>query len=154
MSTSKISIKGYQPRRQGESYCSPVCGFGAPVCTVQRYRNVRAAVKRLLDDLGEGWVGQLSHNTGWHGSVGSPCRRVWLSIDFDLARDSTSRTINGYTAFLGAPRNEGGSGKWAEYGDTPREAIERVVEAAMADLGLIRSITDGLAAPKTRKLKK
>ncbi len=87
----------------------------------------------------------LTHNLGWYASAGSPCRRVWVSAHADLRRDPTGATIEGYTAFLGPPQEYGGSGKWAEHGKTPRKAIEAVLARAMSDLGLIQSVTDGLA---------
>lgn len=140
-----------RPVRRGLAYCSPGCGGGPVVCSVVRYQNVKSAVERVCRDLGSGWTGELHHNLGWHGHVGSPCGRVWLSIDFDLNRDPSSNTITGYHAFLGPPRAHGGSGKWAEDGNTPRKAIEAVLARAMGDLGVILTITTGLIVPPANR---
>ncbi len=144
----------WKPRRTRDGvYCAPACGGGPIICSVERYENARRVAERVCRDLGEGWIGVLTHNLGWYAGVGSPCRRVWVSAHADLHRDPTGATIEGYTAFLGPPQKYGGSGKWAAHGKTPRKAIEAVLALAMSDLGLIQSITDRLVglARKARR---
>lgn len=136
--------KGWTPVRYGDAYCSPLCGGGPRVCSIQNYERAVDLSNKVAADLGPGWTTRVHENLGWHCSVTSPCRRIRISVP-TLLRDTD------YTAFLG-PIDEDDMciGKWAESGRTPREAINNVLNAAKRDLGLITEVIEGLAVPTLR----
>lgn len=138
--------RDWTPIRRDGAYCSPACGGG---CSIERYTRAKASAEAAAKDLGAGWSPQLNENLGWYARVGSPCRRIWISLDG--AQDGKVRF---YTAFLGPPREAVGGGKWAETAKTARGAIERVLRRALADIGLATSITEGLAVPPRRRMEK
>ncbi len=140
--------RNWTPVKRGGAYCSPACGGGEATCSIKRYEHAKAAGATCARDLGEGWTPRMSENLGWHVSVGSPCRRIWVSL-----YDAQLGKVTGYTAFLGPPNEHGGSGKWAAHGKTARQAIEKVLEQAMHDLGLVQGVVSGLTVPPKRRLK-
>jgi len=89
-----------------------------------------------------------SENLGWHARVVSPCRRIRISVP-TLPGDAT------YVAFLGpVDPLDLCTGKWAESGRTPREAIEVVLARAKQDLGIISKVVADLEVPPPRGRKK
>jgi hypothetical protein len=137
--------RDWTPVRNGNAYCSPACGGGPAVCSIQRYERAVDASNKVARDLGPGWNPVVTENLGWHARVTSPCGRI--SVHLPLLPHDTS-----YLAFLG-PKELQPGGKWAEHGRTPREAIENVLNAARADLGLIETTIKGLAVPPAPKRK-
>lgn len=134
----------WKPVRHGDVYCSPLCGGG---CRIEAYERAVDVSNKIAADLGPGWKGRVWENLGWHASVISPCRRIRISL-LTLPRDTD------YMAFLGpVDEYDTCSGKWAESGRTPREAITNVLNAAKRDLGLITETIEGLDVPALPKRK-
>ena len=141
----QVARDGWTPVRNGDVYCSPLCGGGPRTCTIQNYERAVDLSNKVAADLGPGWTTRVHENLGWRCSVTSPCRRIRITVP-------TRTGDTGYTAFLG-PIDEHDMcvGRWAENGRTPREAIENVLNAARHDLGLIAETIEGLAVPALRK---
>jgi len=135
--------KDWVPVRRGDAYCSPACGGGEKVCSMEHYERAVDAANELARDLGDGWEPEIWENLGWHARVNSSCGRISVHIPL-LPRDVS------YMAFLG-PRRLKPAGKWAEHGRTAREAIANVIDAARRDLGVIESCVRGLKAPAVRR---
>lgn len=138
--------RDWTPIRRGDVYCSPACGGGATTCSVKAYEHAVDVANEAARDLGKGWRTRVDENLGWHAAVGSPCKRIWISLP---TRPFEAGLPMPYTAFLGPPREHSG-GKWAVHGRTPREAIENVLRAARYDLGLIEADLKGLEVPPKR----
>jgi hypothetical protein len=138
--------RDWTPVRNGDAYCSPACGGGPRVCSIERYKHAVKVADATARDLGAGWTPVVKENLGWHARVVSPCGRI--SVHLPVLPDDT-----GYTAFLG-PKEFQPAGKWAESGRTPREAIENVLNAARRDLGLIEKTIKGLEIPVARRGKR
>jgi hypothetical protein len=139
-----VSGRDWEPVARGATgLCSPACGRG---CKRSERDRARAVAEKLAKRLGEGWVVRVWENLGWHSSVHSSCGR--LKVSWHYWRD-TRKTD--YTAFLGEPEPHC-SGRWASTADTPEDAIRKVYEAALAELNMIQTLTDGIEVPKrTRK---
>ncbi|KKN04085.1 hypothetical protein LCGC14_1101020 [marine sediment metagenome] len=80
----------------------------------------------LARTLGPGWTPLVWENLGWHYAVRSPCGLLSVHPLFGT----------GFTAFL-SDSIGGIGGKWAEHGDTPREAIDAVIKEAKKEYDLI-----------------
>ena len=112
------------------TYCSPACGRG---CTERAYTTAVAKADLLAETLGSGWVPKVWENLGWHYAARSPCDRLSVHSSYGA----------GFSAYLNEPGSVGG--RWAEHGDTPQEAIDATVAAAVADYKRIGAIIEGLA---------
>lgn len=137
--------RDWTPIRRGNAYCSPACGGGERVCSIQRYERAVDQANAAARDLGVGWKPVVTENLGWHARVVSPCGRISVHLP------GPHESATSYTAFLG-PKEIQPAGKWAEHGRTPREAIENVLNAARRDLGLIEKIVVGLEVPPRRRV--
>lgn len=56
----------WRPRRIGEFYCSPRCGYK---CTWANFQLATKRAKALCKLLGPGWVPHVWENGGWHYKV-------------------------------------------------------------------------------------
>ena len=119
----------WDAKDEGETHCAPACGRG---CTAKEYHAAQASATALALPLGLGWTPRVWENLGWHYEVRSPCGRL-----------SVHPSGAGFIAFLGEPGGIGG--RWAQHGDTPREAIDATVAAAVAEYEEIGAIIEGLA---------
>ena len=115
---------------EGLRYCAPACGRG---CTSRERDITEAKAELLAQTLGPGWTPKVWENLGWHYAVRSPCDRLSVHPSYGA----------GFTAYLNEPGS--GGGRWAEHGDTPQEAIDATVAAAVADYKRIGAIIEGLA---------
>lgn len=59
-------MHGWTPRRRGNIYCSPLCGFK---CTRAAYDRAKKRGATLAKRLGPGWVPVVWENMGWHYRV-------------------------------------------------------------------------------------
>lgn len=123
----RFPVRDWKARRNGLIYCAPACGGN---CTWDAYCDAVKASKELAENLGQGWRTRVQENLGWYWNVISPCGRIKVSPQ--------SHPENGipsyYTAFLGDADEDGCCGRYAEFGDTPRDAIKNVLRKAKGDL--------------------
>ncbi len=120
----------WKPRKAGDLYCSSACGRG---CTFAEFTVALEAGTALADRLGEGWSPEVWENLGWHYKSVSPCGRIKVHPHSFGGR---------FVAFLGEPSFPGG--KWAEHGDSPREAVNAVIAKARAEMDDIAASIEGL----------
>lgn len=118
----------WDPVSSGGVYCAPACGRD---CTKEEHDRACGAAIRMTQNLGLGWTMRVWENLGWHHEAISSCGRI-----------KVSPTANGYVAFLGSPDSDGG--RWAECGDSPREAIDAVIAVARAELAEVGAVLGGL----------
>ncbi len=126
---NRVTELSWDAKDKGGRYCAPACGRG---CTTKERDIAVASAALLARTLGPGWEPEVWENLGWHYEVRSPCGRL-----------SVHPSGTGFIAFLG--ESGGIGGRWAERGDTPQEAIDATVAAAVADYKRIGAIIEGLA---------
>ncbi len=122
MSAVKIKPLSWTPRRRCDIYCSPACGHG---CTYAEYLAAVNLGDKLAGQCGPGYTRHVSENLGWHYGAQSPCKRLHVS--------QYSREY--FTAYLGG---------YAASGETPKQAIAKVIDAASADMARIAALIAGL----------
>lgn len=110
------------PVRNGLIYCAPFCGRG---CTYKSFRAATISAARIANHLGPDWAPHVWENLGWHWSVRSK------DGQWKLHPVHSAGKKGGYIAFLGAGES---GGRWAEHGNTPREAMLAVLGRAHDDL--------------------
>lgn len=144
-SASKKDIHevGWTPVRNGDIYCSPLCGMG---CTHEAFLTAHNRANLLCKRLDrttkiKGWTKRVWENLGWHYSAISPCGRIKLHTHH-FAANKVHKAFISYTAFLGDKDSSGGT--WAEHGDTPAEAVKKVIAVAKAQLAKIDAVLNGL----------
>lgn len=94
--TPKIT-RSWSPIRQGDTYCSPGCGYG---CTYEAYLTAHIKAERLAHRCGKGWKPRVWENLGWHYAATSHNNYVKVH-PHDYGR-------RGYTVFFGCPEGVGG----------------------------------------------
>ncbi len=58
--------KGWKPKRKGDKYCAPLCGYGCKhAAYLDATKNARALAKRM----GKGWKARVWENLDWHWEV-------------------------------------------------------------------------------------
>lgn len=57
---------GWKPRRRGNAYCSPRCGFN---CSLASYERAVKEAAQLAARMGKGWEPVVWENCGWHWSA-------------------------------------------------------------------------------------
>lgn len=102
----------WSPRRRGNTYCSPACGYN---CTIQHFRQAKKAGADLAHILGPGWRADVWENLGWHYAAMSPER------DIRVMKGKS----NNYIAFLNGDCGEGA---------TPEHAVLAVIQTTIAEL--------------------
>lgn len=113
--------------KQGDIYCSPGCGRG---CTQEEFDDATRRGEALATELGAGWRARVWENLGWHFAAISPSG----GIKVHPVRTGL------WQAFLGEPDSRGG--RWVECGDTPRAAVEVVLETARAEVEALQGLLD------------
>ncbi|MCP4201831.1 MAG: hypothetical protein GY769_07855 [bacterium] len=113
-----------KPRWRRTIYCSPACGFG---CTRVQYELAVSRGERLARSLGEDWKPRIWENVGWRYCA----RRGGLEVH---------PAGSGYIAILGEPDSPGE--RWCEPGDTPENAIRKVVEVAKEEIAGLQAILE------------
>ena len=138
MAEKKVKKLSWKAVRRGDIYCAPACGAN---CTWAAYQKALERGRLCADELGKGWTVRVYENMGWHTAVVSPCKRVKVSIHpvHGTPSETLIGTLCNYTAFLGDADDVSCSGKWAENGDTPAEAVNNVVRVAMEDLARLNA---------------
>jgi hypothetical protein len=121
----------WKAKRHGAIYCAPACGGG---CTWKAYQAAVSNARVLARRMGKGWKTRVHENLGWHYNVISPCGRIKIS----------GKEFGTYTAFLGDKKDTVCIGSWAEHGNTPEQAMARVIKTAKAQLAKINAAIDGL----------
>jgi hypothetical protein len=82
------------------------------------------------------WRPHVWENLGWHHSAISGCGRISVHQHHYGTEPATS------TAFLGEPNS--GTGRWAEHGKTPEQAVKNVILVAKNSLAEIGAAISGL----------
>lgn len=108
----------WKPRRRGEKYCAPACGRG---CLKSEHDEALANAKRLAKLLGPGWKPTVWENLGWY-----------YCAKFGGTKVHGGRGFKGFTAYIGDRDSPGGT--WYAHGDSPREALEGAISAALIDI--------------------
>lgn len=109
-------------------YCASACGAG---CTKEDYLKAKLVASETARALGPEWKSYVHENMGWYPKVISKCGRI-----------KVSKSITCYTAFLGEPDFPGG--KWAESGNTAKQAVNNVIATAKRELNKINAVLNGL----------
>jgi len=112
--------------------CAKWCGRG---CTEAEHSAATKAAARLCARLGPKWKLHVWENLGWHYAAISPCGR------FKVHPSSGG----GFTAFLGAAREPGGT--WTAHAKTPEAAVLAVFATARRALAPWKDLTLSSSKP-------
>lgn len=119
----------WKPRRNGNAYCSPACGFGAPFCTWDGFQRATREAADLAARLGPGWEPSVWENIGWHYKA-----RVPGEARFEVhGRRHYGQKRTAYMCFLGGPYASESHG-------TPEAAIHESMQMAAKDLAAIAAL--------------
>ncbi|MCI0408483.1 MAG: hypothetical protein L0191_07960 [Acidobacteria bacterium] len=123
-------LKEWTPvaRGGGEIYCSPACGHG---CTMAEHDEAIRKARTLALKLGKGWRPEIWENMGWYWAVVNGGLKVHPTY-------SIRGRVTGFMAFVGDPDSPGG--RWVEHGETPKEAISKVLAVAKAEIKALETI--------------
>ncbi len=119
---------GWTPVRDGELYCSPLCGGG---CTYASYEAAVLKAQEMCGQLGEGWKPAVFENMAWHAQVQK-----------GVAQLSYSGSGNGSYVLTFGIKSE--LSQLSGQGDSPREAVHdafSVVRSMLVDA--IQILGDG-----------
>lgn len=97
------------PKRRGDVYCSPRCGYG---CTWLAYQQAKSAAAKLCNSLGRGWRPRVWENLGWH---------------YEALREG----VEVYGEGPAGPFMVILAHQYVGHGRTPRKAIREAYEAAL-----------------------
>jgi hypothetical protein len=131
--TATYTKRDWTPVLNGESYCSPACGYP---CTKAMHDAALEKAAKLAATLGPGWKADVWENLGWHYRAISACGRIKVHA----AEWAGCRTT--YTAFVGEPGS--GGGRWAEHGDTPAKAVANAIAKAKTERDALVAALEGL----------
>lgn len=115
----------WDPKRNGETYCSKACGG---MCTWQSFQLATAKAEGLAAGLGADWKANVWENLGWHWEV--------VFGTGDQAVKVSQRGPTSYEAHIGG-------GKFWGKGATARDAIRatrKLVESDIAYLLGVRAV--------------
>lgn len=109
-----MSAEEWAPVRNGNRYCSPLCGMG---CTWDQYQSANRRASELCDQLGAlEWTPHVWENLGWHYAATKEFSNGW-----------TIR-VNDYGD--GVYHASFQKGLWPlTRGATPREAVQAELQA-------------------------
>lgn len=134
MKTQEETDPRWTPVRRGHIYCSPACGGK---CTWANYQKAVKDSAALAKSLGKGWTTNVTENLGWHWDVQSPCGHLRVSGPY------ACRDENSFHAFVGDV-GDWGTGDFSEHGNTPKEAMRKVIRTAKRAASRLVSMTKDL----------
>lgn len=120
----------------GDMYCAKRCGAG---CKRAAYDRAVKEADLLAASLGDGWVGKVWDNLGWHWRADKGCCGVYPSKNGSGM--TGTYTVTGYTAYF----NSGGGQHLGE-GATPQDAVGLAISKAHATIDALNADIRSLAA--------
>lgn len=126
--------------RNGDVYCAPWCGGG---CTWKAFQKATRDAQMLCDELGDGWVPDVSENLGWHYKAVCGVLEVSPTI--------WNGKVSSYTCFVQTNPQFIGDGKTAKRAlQDAGNQFNAVVDALMSSLSQAKQ---GLAGSAVRRLR-
>lgn len=132
--------RDFTPVLKGDTYCAPFCGRG---CKFSWYEKAMRDSERLCKRLGKGWTPEVWENLGWHFKAISSCGRIKVHCStYSHPKQNHGKKYTSYIAFFGEVDSPGGY--WAEHGDTPEEALKKVMRIAKNEWKRTNKLFKGL----------
>ena len=132
----------WEPKREGDRYCSPACGRG---CTWKEYQAATKAAAKLAEELGsDSWEPRVWENLGWHFEVISK-NGWWVIEPYTYRGKEIGEVATIYSAGIRAHKGHVGL-RWTGHGDTPEKAMEDAMKTAREDYEQIQAAFEGAEA--------
>ncbi len=105
---TKTDDIGWKPVRDGDTYCSPLCGHGCTYIDYQSAAKVAGALSKLMD---KGWKPHVWENLGWHWEIArGGCTiqedgngNYWIDLfepEFGQINRTVSDPVSGYAKLV------------------------------------------------------